>query len=77
MLTLIDTIRTAALNWVAYRRTVAELSALPVDTLLDLDIYSGDIPALARDAVYGQVRRYSTPAYRTDGLRFLTNPIHA
>ncbi|OIQ68507.1 hypothetical protein GALL_499000 [mine drainage metagenome] len=33
--------------------TVAELSSLPLDTRLDLDIYAGDIRHIARRAVYG------------------------
>jgi uncharacterized protein YjiS (DUF1127 family) len=43
----------AARKRAAYRRTIAELSTLPIDTALDLDIYQGDIPAIARRAVYG------------------------
>ena len=71
MLTLINSVR----NWVAYRNTVAELSALPLDTLLDIDIYYGDIEKIARAAVYGR-EPYATPAYMPK-LRFITNPIHA
>ena len=37
-----------------YNRTVRELSNLPVDTALDLDIYPGDAKTLARRAVYGR-----------------------
>jgi hypothetical protein len=36
-----------------YHRTVRALSRLPIDTALDLDIYSGDIKAIAHRAVYG------------------------
>ncbi len=36
----------------AYNRTVAALSALNIDAKLDLDIYQGDISAIARAAVY-------------------------
>lgn len=37
----------------AYRRTLRELNALPLETRLDLDIYSGDIRKIAHTAVYG------------------------
>ena len=37
----------------AYRRTVSQLRQLPNDLKLDLDIYDGDIPAIARRAIYG------------------------
>ena len=37
----------------AYRRTVRELSALPQQSRLDLDIYAGDIRKIAHTAVYG------------------------
>jgi len=40
-------------NYAAYRRTLRELRALPVDTRLDLDIYSDEIPGIAQKAVYG------------------------
>ena len=40
--------------WRRYRRTLAELRTLSLDGRLDLDIYAGDIPALARRAVYGR-----------------------
>lgn len=39
---------------VAYNRTVRELSRLPIDVALDLDIYPGDIKSIARRAVYGK-----------------------
>jgi hypothetical protein len=52
-MTLISNLKKAAYQRASYRRTVAELSALPLDTQLDLDIYAGDIPAIARRAVYG------------------------
>lgn len=47
------TLRTALQAGLAYRRTVAELRRLPLELRLDLDIYAGDIPAIARRAVYG------------------------
>jgi len=53
MIALVSNFRTAARKRAAYRRTVGELSALPQDTLLDLDIYRGDIPRIARRSVYG------------------------
>jgi len=37
-----------------YRRTLAELRALPIDSLLDLDFHRGDLSAIARRAVYGR-----------------------
>lgn len=36
----------------AYRRTYSELNALPLDSLLDLDLYRGDLKDVARRAVY-------------------------
>ena len=53
MFSLISQIATAARNRAAYRRTVAELSALPLDTALDINVYYRDIPAIAHRAVYG------------------------
>lgn len=46
---LLDQIR----SYAAYRRTLRELRALPIDTRLDLDIYSDEIPEIAEKAVYG------------------------
>ncbi len=37
----------------AYKRTVRELSRLPLDVALDLDIYPGDAEKIAKRAVYG------------------------
>ena len=37
----------------AYRRTVAELRAMSLDTALDLDIYRGHAEKIAHRAVYG------------------------
>ncbi len=53
MKSLVSQLGAAARNRVAYLRTVAELSSLPLDTRLDLDIYAGDIRHIARRAVYG------------------------
>lgn len=50
---MIQRLRNAARKRAAYRRTVAELSRLPVDTALDLDIYRGQVREIARAAVYG------------------------
>jgi uncharacterized protein YjiS (DUF1127 family) len=38
----------------SYRRTLSELRALPIDSLLDLDLYRGDLKTVARGAVYGE-----------------------
>ena len=40
-------------KYFAYRRTYAQLDALSIDSLLDLDLYRGDLKRLARQAVYG------------------------
>jgi hypothetical protein len=53
MKSLVSHLRAAARNRVAYLRTVAELSRLPLDTRLDLDIYAGDVRRIAHRAVYG------------------------
>lgn len=53
MKSFIDTVKTSAEKRRAYNRTVAELSALNLDSRLDLDIYEGDIRRIARNAVYG------------------------
>lgn len=42
----------AARKYLAYRRTYAELSALSTDSLLDLDLYRGDLKSVARRAAY-------------------------
>ena len=65
-----------AQNAVTYRKTVAELKALSPATLLDLDIYSGDIRRIARDAVYGQPKLRSVPVKRAPLPMFLGNPAH-
>jgi uncharacterized protein YjiS (DUF1127 family) len=46
-------LRTALRKRAAYKRTVAELQAMPLDVALDLDIYRGDAEKIARRAVYG------------------------
>ncbi|WP_145953374.1 DUF1127 domain-containing protein [Oceaniglobus indicus] len=52
-MTFFDQIRTAIRQRLAYRRTVAELSRLPNDIALDLNIYQGDARQIAHRAVYG------------------------
>ncbi len=42
-----------ARKYAAYRRTLRELGALPLDTRLDLDIDSGNMRRIAQRAVYG------------------------
>jgi hypothetical protein len=37
----------------AYSRTVAEISAMPLETALDLGIFTEDAAKIARRAVYG------------------------
>jgi hypothetical protein len=54
MNSLYDTVGDRARKRVLYNRTVAELRATNIDTRLDLDIYYGDIPAIASRAVYGR-----------------------
>lgn len=51
---LITAIRRRASQRAAYNATVRELSGMSIDTALDLDIYHGDIPTIARRAVYGR-----------------------
>lgn len=53
MSNLINRLSAAIHKRAEYRRTVALLSNLPIDSRLDLDIYHGDIRKLARGAVYG------------------------
>lgn len=53
MKSIIGTLKDSANKRRAYNRTVSELSAMTLDTRLDLDIYEGDIRKIARNAVYG------------------------
>lgn len=53
MTPLLSRMRTGLAKRNAYRRTVAALRAMPLDTALDLDIYRGDAAKIARRAVYG------------------------
>jgi uncharacterized protein YjiS (DUF1127 family) len=52
-MTLIDQIRETARKRAAYKRTVAELTAMPRDVALDLGLYPGDAEKIAHRAVYG------------------------
>ena len=52
-MTLIAKARNDLAAWVKYRRTAAAIRALPLDTALDLNLYSGDAAKIARRAVYG------------------------
>lgn len=54
MSTLFTRLNTVLQKRMAYHRTVAELENLSLDTRLDLDIYSDDIPKIAARAVYGR-----------------------
>jgi uncharacterized protein YjiS (DUF1127 family) len=40
-------------DWRRYRRTVAEIEAMPLDVALDLEIWREDARRIARHAVYG------------------------
>ncbi|WP_293452229.1 hypothetical protein [Planktotalea sp.] len=53
MMTLIQTLKTRAAKAAEYRKTVNELNRLSRNDALDLDIYYGDIPEIARKSVYG------------------------
>jgi uncharacterized protein YjiS (DUF1127 family) len=52
-------------DWRRYRRTVAEIEAMPLDVALDLDICREDARKIAARAVYG--RRAAEPARSGDG----------
>lgn len=53
MTSIVSRMRDSFARRAAYHRTVAALTAMPLDTALDLDIYRGDARKIARDAVYG------------------------
>ncbi|NNU78949.1 hypothetical protein HMH01_00730 [Halovulum dunhuangense] len=53
MKAFLNRIVTAIRKRAAYEHTVAALSRLPLDVKLDLDIYQGDVRAIAHRAVYG------------------------
>ncbi len=55
MASILSTIRTAAQKRAAYNRTVAEISAMPVDLAVeDLGIFPGDAHRIAMRTVYGR-----------------------
>ena len=55
MTTLFSRIRKAAAQRVAYNRTVAAISAMPIEIAVeDLGIYPGDARAIAARSVYGR-----------------------
>jgi hypothetical protein len=54
MITVIDTMKTAARNYAMYRTTRDEIANLPLDVALDVGIYPGDADRIAREAVYGK-----------------------
>lgn len=54
MTSMIARLRFAAEKRAAYNRTVEEISRMPLDVALDLDIYRGDAHKLAYEAVYGR-----------------------
>ena len=53
MSTLLNDFKIALRKRAAYNRTVREISEMPLDTALDLDLYQGDARKIARRAVYG------------------------
>ena len=53
MTDLVSRIGAFAQKRARFRRTVAELRAMPLDVALDLDIHRGDAERIARAAVYG------------------------
>jgi hypothetical protein len=54
MMTVIDMLKEAAVNYARYRQTRDEIANLPLDVALDLDIYPGDAERIAYEAVYGK-----------------------
>lgn len=52
-MTFLTTLSTAYAKRRQYNRTVAELKSMPLDTALDLDLYTGDAHRIAARAVYG------------------------
>lgn len=45
---------TAWTKYRTYRRTLSELRALPIDSLLDLNLDRGELATIARREVYGR-----------------------
>lgn len=54
MSTILTTIQTRLKQRAAYRRTKAEIEAMPLDVAIDLDIYKPDAARIAEQAVYGR-----------------------
>jgi hypothetical protein len=54
MSTILTTIQTRLKQRAAYRRTKAEIEAMPLDVAIDLDIYKPDAARIAEKAVYGR-----------------------
>ncbi len=54
MSTLLTTLQNSLRQRAAYRRTKAELEAMPLEVAIDLDIYKPDAAKLAEKAVYGR-----------------------
>ena len=53
MSTLLNDFKIALRKRAAYNRTVRDISEMPLDTAVDLDLYQGDARKIARRAVYG------------------------
>ncbi len=53
-MSLLTTIQTRLRQRAAFRRTKAELEAMPLDVAIDLDIYKPDAARIAEQAVYGR-----------------------
>ena len=53
MTSIVTRLRNAAAKRAAYNRTVFEISQMPTDVALDLNIYPGDAEKIAYRAVYG------------------------
>lgn len=54
MTSFMNTLRDAARKRAAYRRTVRDLSNMPLETAIDLDIYPPHASRIAHEAVYGR-----------------------
>ncbi|WP_175546830.1 hypothetical protein [Natronohydrobacter thiooxidans] len=54
MSTILTTIQIRLKQRAAYRRTKAEIEAMPLDVAIDLDIYKPDAARIAEKAVYGR-----------------------
>jgi len=54
MTDLIASFRARARKRADYHRTLAELRAMPLQTMIDLDIAPNDFDRIARAAVYGR-----------------------